>query len=589
LADERDEIRRRIAIEDLVGREIPLRKAGKNFQGLCPFHPDKTPSFSVSPDTGRFKCWACGEAGDIFTWVMKRQNVDFMQAMRILAKEAGVTLSNRDSVPPSQREAQHGAMAHALAFFREQLGKNPTARDYCEGRGLDAATLDAWEIGYAPDVREMLAISLRKAGFNLADCKELFLVDGDQSTGYVGKFYARLMFPIRDERGELVAFGGRVLGQEMPKYINSSDTPLYRKSRVLYGMNRAREKILAERRAVLVEGYLDVIACHRAGVTNAVASLGTSLSEEHAKLLKRWCDEVVILYDSDNAGQKAATRAVGVLSAEGLRVRVALMPPGDDPDTLLRKSGPEAVRRSVEGGLSPLEYGLQSLNRRLDPSQDEFWSEAVALLATAPTELELERFVVRLAPMYPGLRDSLQAQKQLRRWVNRERKHAARAEGEAPRVAIVRPKLSSSSLAAAEVVVYRAFLDERYRSYGWTHARNADLFATHTALSLSEAITAAFPDAPPAGPPVGWLHYLEPEELRQILSDLLLDVRGENINLEVLDDAVARLRRDAEKRAMAEIRQGEMDDRSRQEYLLKLRQRNPDRLIKNDPEDDRLF
>ncbi len=516
MADERDEIRSRIDIVELIGREIPLKQQGKTWKGLCPFHQDKNPSFTVSRQTGRYKCWSCGETGDIFNWVMKRQNVDFVDAMRTLAKEAGVTLSKvGPQVPPSVRQAQEAAMDSALEFFKEHLSKNTVAKEYCERRGLDQETLTTWEIGYAPDVGAALAGHLKKQGLSLLECKSLFLIDQDPQGGYYDKFRGRLMFPIRDEKGALVAFGGRLLGDGQPKYINSSDTSLYKKSKVLYGMNRARHTFGKERRAVLVEGYLDVIACHRAGVLSALASLGTALSEDHAKLLKRWVDEVVILYDSDAAGQKAADRAVGFLLPKGLSVRVALMPQGEDPDTLLRNAGPAAVQQSVETGFSPLDYKMQALELRLDPkTSEEFWNTAVQHLAGAPTEMELDRHLMRLAPQYPGFSDVLKSQNALRREVNKIRR-SQRANPDHREAVVVpgSPRQLKSQLSTAEMVIFLAFLSTEYRTSGWMFSRAEHLFSSSLGVQISKAISSAFPSAAPEGEPAQWIHLIEDEEL----------------------------------------------------------------------------
>lgn len=584
MADERDEVRSRIDIVDLVSREgIRLRKVGKNYTGLCPFHPDKRPSFYVTPETGRYKCWSCGEAGDVFTWVMKRQNVDFVEALRTLAKEAGVTLS-RSPEPNSQRHVHEAAMAEALAFFRDQFERSTVAQEYCAKRGLDPATLAAWEIGYAPDVGEALAVRLKRAGLSLAESRSLFLVDQDAQGGFFDKFRGRLIFPIRDEKGGLVAFGGRLLGDGHPKYINSGDTPLYRKSRVLYGMHRAREVLSKERRAVLVEGYLDVIACHRAGVTGALASLGTALAEEHAKLLRRWCDEVTILYDSDEAGQKAAARSVEVLRAEGLRVRVALMPPGDDPDTLLRTQGAESVQRAVREGLSPLDYRIQAIERRLAPEQEEFWAEVVDALAEARDELELARHVDRLAPRYPGIRDVTRAEKALRQLVTRtRRRRVARGEPNERPVTIVEHRVIRESLTAAEMVVFRAFLSEEFRRTAWVFARATQLFETRVGVELSQAIGSAFASGPPEGPPSAWLDRIEPDELRQSLSDILLDPRGERLSETFVSDSVVLLRERFERRQTQQMRQEGADPN---EVFQRIRQRKPDSLAKPRDDDD---
>ncbi|HZH98329.1 MAG TPA: DNA primase, partial [Fimbriimonadaceae bacterium] len=443
MRDETDEIRARVNIVDLVGSSVNLKKAGKDWKGLCPFHQDRNPSFQVSPQLGRYRCWSCGEHGDIFTWVMKTQNVEFREALEILAKQAGVTLKSKKPSGPDTKPMQLSAMEAALQFFRDALIKSPAARAYCERRGISDDVIARWEIGYAPDVGEALANHLKRGGFSLNECKALFLVDQDAGGGFFDKFRGRLMFPIRDERGELVAFGGRLLGDGHPKYINSSDTPLYKKSRVLYGMYRAKDAMRETRTAVMVEGYLDVIACHSAGVTNAVASLGTALSEEHAKLLARWCDGVTILYDSDAAGEKAAGRGIEVLEAEKLRIRVALMPAGEDPDTLLRTAGAAAVQDAVKKGVKPLDYRIRSIEKRLKSDQEEFWNEIAAALATEPLEMERSKHILRLAPTYPDLRDPIEAQKALRRMVTQ----AARAH-KSPEPANLRASASPKAKAS---------------------------------------------------------------------------------------------------------------------------------------------
>lgn len=594
MADEREEIKSRIDLADLISREgVRLKKTGKNYTGLCPFHNEKRPSFTVNSETGYYKCYSCGESGDVFTWVMKRQNLDFVEALRILAQEAGVTLKRNSDEPRTDRELHQTIMDAALDFFREQLQKSTAALEYCARRDLDQATLDAWQIGYAPDVGEALAFHLKKKDFPLAEAKTLFLIDQNSSGNYYDKFRGRLIFPIRDEKGTLVAFGGRLLGDGHPKYINSGDTPLYRKSRVLYGMNRARDTLNKERRAVLCEGYLDVIACHRAGVTSALASLGTSLAEDHAKLLKKWCDEVVVLYDSDPAGQKAAARAVEILRPEGMRVRVALMPQGDDPDTLLKRDGPEAVRRAIEGGLSPVDYRLQSIERDFQPAQDEFWSHAFEALADAETEPELLRHIDRLRGVYPGTRDVEQAGKAIRIEVSRIRKARKAAvakphhgeEGE--RVAPVRRPQIKGTLTGPEFLLFRALLSEnaRFRTFGYMFSKKPDFFQSGVGQEISQAVSRSFPDRAPVGPAATWLDRIEPESARYSLAELLMRPYEEPLTEDVLATAIERLKAQLERRQRLDfLRNG--GDRS--EYLDRLRQAKPDDRAKP-KEDDDLF
>lgn len=589
MSDERDEIRARIDIVDLIGASVRLERAGKNWKGLCPFHADKNPSFFVTPEVGRYRCWSCQESGDIFTWVMKTQNVEFREALRTLARQAGVELKESgDSITASQKENHRAAMEVAATFFREQLERSTAAKDYCQGRGLGADVLVHWGIGYAPEAGDILAMRLKKAGFSLSECKSLFLVDQDPSGGYYDKFRGRLMFPIHNEKGELVAFGGRVLGSGLPKYINSSDTPLYRKSFVLYGMNAARETLRIGRRAVLVEGYLDVIACHISGVTSAVASLGTSLSQEHAKLLNRWVDEVVVLYDSDAAGQKAAERASTILLEEGLKVRLALMPSGEDPDTLLRSAGPGAVREAVEKGISTLDFRIQALERKLGPQEEEFWSEAVSILAEARTEMELDRHVVRLAPLVPGIRDPLQAQRSLRREVNKVRRESAKDRTSIDRSPTTkRMPLQTQSLSTSEVVLLRAVMGEALRRTVWPLFEDASLFETELGITLVQALQKAFPDGPPQGPPTKWFHRLDDEAIQVTFTDLLADFRGEQLSEIAIQDAISRLRKVKSQQEVKARMSGQDSPEERMEILKKMIELNPDTRAR--PKKDTLF
>lgn len=571
MADELDEIRSRIRLVDLVGQSVNLKRSGKDFSGLCPFHDDKNPSFRVSDRMGRYKCWSCNEAGDIFTWVMKTQNVGFAEAVEILARQAGVTLKKRKAEDPSLKLSWQGAMSEALAFFRAELAKSSEARSYCENRGIPQEVIDRWEIGYAPDVGEALTIHLQRKGYKLLECQKLFLVDQDPSGGYYDKFRGRLIFPIRDERGDLVAFGGRILGDGHPKYINSSDTPLYRKSRVLYGMNLAKQSIADGKIPVLCEGYLDVIACHRAGVESAVASLGTALSEEHAKMLKRWskADSTTILYDADEAGERAAARAADILESEGLKVRVALMPAGLDPDTLLRKVGPGAVKQAAEEGLSPTAFKLRQIEVKLTPSDETFWKLVVESLAECRSDLELTRHIHELAPKYPDLRDPIEAGKALRRMVNQRRRdlHGRQKPESHQANPIARPKLG---LKVAEATLFRAVLSTDLRADAWPAILDLSLFLTGKASNLAEALTSAFGVDPPLGAPADWLHRLQDDEMIQLLTDIDL-TRDEKLNAEVLRDTIKQLEKRRDERAVQDVKSELTGDEKLKEIDRRLR------------------
>ena len=530
--DDRDEIRRRIDLVDLVSQRVRLKRSGKNYTGLCPFHDDKSPSFYVNPALGRYTCFSCGEKGDVFTWTMKTQGLEFREALQLLADQAGVKLTSYSgpTQDKSEREGWLATMQSALIFYRNELNKSSTAKTYCENRDIPQAVIDEWELGYAPDVREALVSQLKRDGHQLVEAERLFLVQGDQQTGYRDKFFSRLMFPIRDDKGDLVGFGGRVLGDGTPKYINSSDTPLYRKSRVLYGFHRARDRMMKERHAVLVEGYLDVIACHRAGVKEAVASLGTSLAEDHAKLLKRFCDKVTILYDADKAGEKAAMRAVEILGEVGLQCRIALMPQGEDPDTLLRQKGAEAVQEAVTKAESPFDFEIRLLESRTGILTDEFWEQIPLVLAKAPTELDLERHVLRLAGQHPAIPNSQAAAAALRREVNKHRRAAQKGQKNEELPAAPKLKRSASSLQKAEQILLVAWLESQTRELVVALLEETELWQTGTARLVAQHLNAceSFDDLP--------------EDIQSILLEVDAVIPQQERTPEVIQSAEDRLR-----------------------------------------------
>lgn len=568
--DELREIRSRVDIVDLVSQRVSLKKRGKAYSGLCPFHDDKNPSFQVSQDTGRYRCWSCGENGDVFTWVMKTQNVDFAEALRILAKDAGVTLSKRSSGPTqAEREARSTAMETALAVFKESLLKSKAAKDYCAHRALDDATLAAWEIGYSPEGGEILAMQLKKRGFSLPECRDLFLVDQDSQGGFYDRFRGRLMFPIRDERGDLVAFGGRLLGKGEPKYINSSDTPLYRKSKVLYGMWRAREALRKSRKAVLVEGYLDVIACHAAGVETAVASCGTALAEEQCRLLKRWADDVVVLYDSDMAGIKAARRAIGLLTAADLKVKVALMPEGDDPDTLLRAKGATAVQAAVNSALSPMAFEFEMLLRGGDPEDEAFWPEAVGLLARAPNAMEFEKYLMKLTPLYPGLRDPMMAQRALRKEVSQVMRSQTPGREFVRRPAPVKEGTPAVARQGDERTVLCAAMHPELQPKVWPYLANQDLFTVGELRQAALALVDLFPSAPML-PPAAWISEL-PDNVQATLDRMSDSFWFDASSMAEVDDALRKMKEKAEHRQNVRPTSAGSDDKAKMEYLQRLK------------------
>lgn len=562
MADERDEIRRRADLVALIGQQVKLVRKGKAFMGLCPFHPDKNPSFSVSPDMGRYQCWSCGKKGDVFDWVMETQKLEFREALEYLAQLTGVELKKgqRPSEGASRKGARQSAMEDTLEFFRGHLASHAPARDYCSKRGLDAGTLSHWEVGYAPDLGEALAVHLKKKGHRLDECRELFLVDRDPSGGYFDKFRGRLIFPIRNERGDLVAFGGRLITDGQPKYINSGDTPLYSKSRVLYGLFQSKPALTNEAPAVLCEGYLDVIACHQAGVKTAVASLGTSLTEMQAQLLRRWTSKVVILYDGDAAGRKAALRALEVLKTEGFAVRVAWVPQGDDPDTVLRRDGPSAVQVAVQNALTPVAFQLKMLEADLGVANEAFWTAAIEVLATSTSELQIEKHVMELAGQYPGFRDPIAARDALQREVAARRKPAPRTRRPGAATA---PKPERDKLDGAERAVLAALLRPTLRDRALTICRDRELWITEAGDRLSHAVSGAVQEFEPNEASTWALRLQEQEQ------DLLATLEAIHVTETVLQDAIASLHAKREQRAIRDLRSSQ--DRRLEEISERLR------------------
>jgi DNA primase len=573
----KDEIRRRTDLAELVGQRVSLKKKGRNWTGLCPFHDDRNPSFSVTPDMGVYKCWSCGAQGDCFNWVMETQRVDFMEAMRILAQSAGIDIPEFRAGDKGENEQMELAMAEAQAFYRDELRGDKFASDYLHDRGLDQATVDFWELGYGPSAGEVLATRLKKKGFSLSLCQKLFLIDQDQSGGYYDRFRGRLMFPIRDERSKLVAFGGRIIGQGQPKYINSSDTPIYSKSRVLYGMHHAKESIAKLEEAVLVEGYMDVIACHRAGVTNAVASLGTALADEHVRLLKRWCNRVVVLYDADAAGIKAADRAAVLLTEGGLKVKIALAPPGGDPDTLLKEKGALAVRQIVEQGMSPMEFRMVQLNNRLSPETDEYWVDVIEVLATAETPLELQKYLFPVAAKYPGIRDRQAATKALERMVaEARRKRKANARPETSRQEIIpenfepkKPMPQVSDLMGAEKVIFMSLFTSGLREKAWPFASHEPLMKSPVGRQIALALK-TIKKVPKLG--TEWVYQVTDEEAQSVLIELGIGDL-EPIEIVVLEDAVERLSKDLETRQARSDAEKALEDGADDEALRSINMR----------------
>jgi DNA primase len=405
-----DDIRGGVDIVDLVGRFVNLKKAGVNWKGLCPFHSEKTPSFMVNPKKGIFHCFGCGVGGDAFGFLMRQDKLTFPEAVRALAKQAGVALPEERNAGDSGREELVRAMDLAATFYAEALAKpaGARARTYLEGRGIDPEVARRFTLGYAPEGWDNLREFMRgeRVGEDVLLSAGL-VVKRESASGVYDRFRGRLMFAIRDLQGRVVAFGGRAFGDEQPKYLNSPETPLYTKGNLLYAADVARETIRGKNRALIVEGYVDCLMAHQHGFTETVAALGTAFTPAQLGLLHRYCDEIVTFFDADAAGQKAAERAEQLLepttggaawavnrsgdftSPGAFRVKVALLPAGHDPDTFLRAEGAAAFTERIEQARSLLAYALDRVITDPDGgsgprARTNAFTRAALLLAKVP-------------------------------------------------------------------------------------------------------------------------------------------------------------------------------------------------------------
>jgi DNA primase len=377
----REQIRAASDIVDVIGSYIPLKKAGANFTALCPFHKEKSPSFNVNPHKQIFHCFGCHKGGDVFTFVKEYENIGFMDAVRRLADRARIPLEFENS--PGEQQSRH--LKDQLLDIHEQLttrwqnclaneAAGQKARDYLAGRGVSAEAIKLFRIGAAPELWDDTVNWAKSKNFDLATVEQAGLIIKKEETGrHYDRFRGRLMFPICNEQGRVVAFSGRVLpGDESPaKYVNSPETPIFTKSKIFFGLDKSKRAILDKGYAIICEGQLDLITCFMGGVQNIVAPQGTAFTDQHARILKRYTNEVVLCFDSDNAGQNAIVRSLDHLLAAELAVRVAVVPAPHDPDSLIKASGGEAFRSLVEGAEGFFDYLLKRLCATNDAATDK--------------------------------------------------------------------------------------------------------------------------------------------------------------------------------------------------------------------------
>jgi DNA primase len=405
-----DQVRQNNDVVDVIGSYFPLKRAGANFRTLCPFHKEKTPSFNVNPAKQIWHCFGCGAGGDVFKFVMMYENLDFVGAVRRLAERAGIRIEFEESPgEPSldQKELLFKLHEQVAEFYHQTLLKDKSAepaRAYLKKRGISSEIARRWRLGYSPDAWDALIewAAKKKYRTDLLETAGLAL-RRERGDGFYDRFRGRLMFPICDEQGRVVGFSGRILtdAKDQPKYVNSPETPIFQKGRILFALDKAKRAIIEEKIALVCEGQVDTISCHEAGIANVVAPQGTALTEQHARILKRYAEEVVLMFDADTAGQNAIVRSAEPLWEAGMAIRVAVLPVGHDPDSFVKACGAEKLKNLVTKAPSFFVYLLERLSKQHDPNTDrgkvQIAHQMVAWLERIPSPILRSTYVQQTA------------------------------------------------------------------------------------------------------------------------------------------------------------------------------------------------
>ncbi len=393
-------------IVDIVSEYVKLKRSGRYLMGLCPFHNEKTPSFSVSPDKQIFYCFGCGAGGTVVNFIMRNENLDFIEAIKFLADRARINLPEGDERGDEAKRYKQKQLIYEInvetaRFFHSQLNgpEGESARKYLAKRRISNRTIVHFGMGYAPNAWRALKEHLQSKGFEEADMTRAGLIIDQKQKGSYDRFRNRIIFPIIDLRGNVIGFGGRVLDDSLPKYLNSPETVVFNKSRNLYGLNFAKNA--SNQTLIIVEGYMDVISLHQNGIINTVASLGTALTKEQAGMIKKYCNEVIIAYDSDAAGQAAVLRGMDVLADAGCRVKVLCLKEGKDPDEFIREKGPERFKRALNESKSLIEYKVELLEQKYDinsiEEKIEFVNQIAEVFAKVENSVERDVYIKKIA------------------------------------------------------------------------------------------------------------------------------------------------------------------------------------------------
>lgn len=429
-----EEIKYRCDISDIIGQYVSLKRAGSNLVGLCPFHNERTPSFTVFLSSDSFYCFGCGAGGDVVTFIMKMESLSYIETIESLAKRCGITIPKEASeryrkTEEVSRERVLAMNLDAAKFFREQLNSARAPMDYLLNRGYSPALIRRFGLGYAPNEFGALTAHMSALGYSEKELSAAFLCGISKKTGKPYDYFrGRIIIPIIDTQKDVIAFGGRVLDNSMPKYLNTSDTPAFKKSRSLFALNYAKASCADE--LILCEGYMDVMALHDAGFTNSVATLGTAITNEHARMMKRYTKKVLIAYDVDEAGQKAADKAFRLFDEVGLEARVVRVRDAKDPDEYIKKFGPERFRMILNEGSSRFDFQTENILKQYDitdPQQKisalrEIVSVIASVYSSVERDLYMHKISEKLSVQYESLKNDVRSA------IRRSRKKAEESE-----------------------------------------------------------------------------------------------------------------------------------------------------------------
>lgn len=584
--DVREEIRSRVDILEVISEHVTLKRVGRNYMGLCPFHTEKTPSFSVSQEYQAYHCFGCGEHGDVFSFVMKVDGLTFPEALEKLAKRAGVDISRLQTQQFSQKDQLVRINALAASYYRELLRRVQTPMSYLKERGFADETIQEFRLGYAAPAWDGLTSFLTKKGINPADAARAgLLIKSERGDGYYDRFRNRIMFPILDIHEQVIGFGGRALSNEdQPKYLNSPETPLFNKTRALYGLHLARKKIAEADQAIVVEGYTDAIACHQAGFRNCVATLGTSLTREHISILSRFTKHIVLAYDADSAGVTAALRAASMFEEAGCDVRIARLPGGDDPDSMLTKGLTAEFAAAISQALPIVDYQLVTLIEKSDTTTPEGRADmlkaATRILAGIPSQIEREKYIRALARYHPNFETgTTKAEDHLRKDIDliarRHQRNHIRDTSSGKQTT------RRTALEKAELSILRALIRGEASATNITQELRPEDFSTEITKSAAEIV---YGELEQKGT-VSLTSLLENarDEVGQLLASITMQEEWEPITEKFLSGCVALVKRSKAKRlrtsdVLSPYRKGEILDI--EEMLKKQGQRQMEQYLR---------